>query len=122
MKGLTESPRCQSIRGFLQRDRDFTTEDEFQEAVKETFIEWLSQDENRSWLLIVDNVDDPENFSFSRLLPWATPWGSVVVTTRRADLAISWKSIEIDAMSPSESMHLFWKSSKLQVDLENENS
>ena len=43
--------------------------------------EWLSREENSSWLLIFDNADDPESISLSKYFP-ASFWGHIIITSR----------------------------------------
>jgi hypothetical protein len=118
MSGLVQNPRYHAIKSVLRSDEERLLNSEYRITVKELFIRWLSQNENRSWLLIIDNVDDLENFDFRKLLPWTISWGSVVVITRRSDLNTNWNSIEISHMDKKEAIDLLQRSSK--VDLEDE--
>lgn len=58
---------------------------------------WLSKQDNKQWLLIFDNYDDPEQYSLTKYYPSATH-GSIIITTRQPELVnganISVKSLE----------------------------
>lgn len=81
-------------------------------ALKEAFIDWLSLDNNRHWLIILDNVDDIESFDFRELLP-KTEHGAVIVTSRRSDLALKWDAIEVTDMDADEALNLLMASTRL---------
>lgn len=86
-------------------------------SYQDCFKLWLSHEENMSWLLIIDNVDDLESFNFQSVLP-STAWGSVVVTSRRSDLALTWNAIEVSEMDESESLHLLSQTTDIHFDSE----
>lgn len=46
---------------------------------------WLSHTENRRWLLIFDNHDDPDQFAIKNYFP-PVSHGAIVITTRLPDL------------------------------------
>ncbi len=82
------------------------------ERLVREFLWWLSLQENRSWLLIIDNVDDLESFNFRELLP-TTSWGSILITSRRSDLAILWDALEVTDMDDDDAMELLQASTGL---------
>jgi hypothetical protein len=55
-----------------------------QSAVR--FLSWLAEPHDRRWLIVIDDLTDPNDLS--GLWPPATPWGRTVVTTRRRDAAL----------------------------------
>lgn len=75
------------------------------------FLIWLAHENNRQWLIIFDNHDDLESVRLRELLP-NTAWGSVLITSRRSDLAISWDSVEIPVMEHDEAFELLQRSSQ----------
>lgn len=91
-----------------------TTDPEVHRYLTEAFVYWLSCDDNRGWLIILDNVDDLESFDFRELLP-KTQWGSVIVTSRRSDLAVGWDAIEVTNMDEDEAINLLMASAKLSL-------
>ncbi|KAI3555057.1 pfs domain-containing protein [Colletotrichum abscissum] len=76
INGMTDNPRFK-----------FSSEEKRFGRVVEAFFTWLAYDRNWSWLLLVDNLDDLEIFSLKDILP-SKALGSVLITTRRSDLAI----------------------------------
>ncbi|KAE9566432.1 hypothetical protein CGMCC3_g17397 [Colletotrichum fructicola] len=96
--GNTESPRY-----LLLKDTSSS-------HARDNYFKWLSHEDNNSWLLIIDNVDDLESVNFRELLPSASA-GRIIVTSRRSDLAINWDSIQIATMEQHEALALLQKSS-----------
>ncbi|RPB06363.1 hypothetical protein P167DRAFT_530999 [Morchella conica CCBAS932] len=68
-------------------------------------LRWLSQQSNREWLLILDNVDDLESFNIDSFIP-TCDHGTVIITTRRRrpewlsnwfGISLTWGRIEKEA-------------------------
>jgi hypothetical protein len=78
------------------------------------FLRWLSSPQNQRWLLIFDNVDDLESFDWTRFLP-KTQWGSVLLTSRRSDLALNWRAIGVEPMSKDDAIRLLEESSRVPI-------
>ncbi|KAF5718865.1 eukaryotic translation initiation factor 3 [Fusarium mundagurra] len=78
--------------------------------LQQNFLTWLSSDGNCAWLMVIDNLDDVESFDFRNWLP-STLCGSVLVTSRRPDLAQHWRAIEINPMAAEEAMSLLRQTS-----------
>lgn len=72
----------------------------------EAFIRWLSLSRNRSWLLIVDNVDDLEGWDVGSVLP-NTHWGATIIISRSSDLALYGDAIQVHQMDETPAMSLF---------------
>lgn len=102
MQGLTSSPRFDVLSSC---DTEHTA------ACLDSFLMWLSHENNTSWLIIFDNHDDLESVRLRELLP-NTAWGSVLITSRRSDLAISWTSVEVPVMDREEAFELLQRSSQ----------
>lgn len=111
---LDDNPRYKLVTEALVHP-DGMTSPEYEQHLRETFIRWLSLDENRSWLLIIDNVDEPRSFNFRSIVPSRISWGSVLVTSRRADLAIRWPSIEVGDLDENEAVDLLQKTSGITL-------
>ncbi|KAM7189943.1 P-loop containing nucleoside triphosphate hydrolase protein [Rhypophila sp. PSN 637] len=75
------------------------------------FAAWLAFPGNTRWLVVIDNVDDPEVFDFREILP-AAQAGAVLVTSRRQDLSLMWEGIEVPSMEEEEAIELLEASSK----------
>ena len=43
---------------------------------------WFSDPDNKRWLLIFDNYDEPDQYQISKYYPYASH-GSIIITTRR---------------------------------------
>lgn len=102
IQGLTSSPRFD----VLSR-----CDENHASTCLDSFLLWLAHENNRSWLIIFDNHDDLESVRLRELLP-NTAWGSVLITSRRSDLAINWDSIEVPVMEPEEALELLQRSSQ----------
>lgn len=75
---------------------------------------WLSLRANRSWLLIVDNVDDLESWDYGSVLP-QTHWGAIIITSRRSDLALYRDTIQVDKMDEPTAISLLSITSRLKL-------
>ncbi|KAF6801112.1 eukaryotic translation initiation factor 3 [Colletotrichum sojae] len=89
-----------TLEATVQKDEVLQTD-----GLVREFLGWLSLEANRSWLLVIDNVDDLESFNFQELLP-TTSWGSILVTSRRPDLAILWTALEVTDIDEDDAMKL----------------
>lgn len=111
INGLHESPRYRLIEEALNS----TSTSEREQLARENLLKWLSYPDNRSWLMIIDNVDDPEAFDIRTLLP-PKSGGSILITSRRSDLAMNWKPIEVLGMEDSEALSLLEQSGKVTLE------
>ncbi|KAI1452647.1 hypothetical protein F4805DRAFT_23210 [Annulohypoxylon moriforme] len=80
----------------------------------ETLHRWLSDEKNRHWLIIMDNVDDLESFNHRDFLPTIN-WGNIVITSRRTRLQIEYDAIPVEPMSQEEALKLLEEKSKLEI-------
>ncbi|KAI1098910.1 hypothetical protein F4804DRAFT_102373 [Jackrogersella minutella] len=80
----------------------------------ETLHRWLSDKRNRNWLIIIDNLDDLESFDFKKFLPPAS-WGTIIITSRRADLQIRFDAVQVEPMLQGEALKLLREKSKLEI-------
>ena len=71
------------------------------DAVKQ----WFALPQNVNWLLVFDNLDDPELVDIKEYLP-ACNHGTVVMTTRRRDLRQGRRGFEVQQMHPTEAIQL----------------
>jgi len=78
------------------------------------FLLWLSLRANRSWLLIVDTVDDLESWDYRSVLP-KTYWGAIIITSRRLDLALYRDTIQVYEMDEPTAISLLSITSRLQL-------
>lgn len=110
------NPRFKALTDVLNEPQasDWRYEHRRFERFRGAFRQWLSYNANRNWLVILDNVDDLESYNFRDLLP-VKPWGAVLITTRRTDLTVTWKSFEVLEMDESECVDLLRKTSGLSL-------
>ncbi|KAL7272487.1 hypothetical protein RUND412_004696 [Rhizina undulata] len=71
---------------------------------------WLSATKNQGWLLLIDNYDKAEEKKLEKLFP-TCDWGSVLVTTRLANLGRIGKLVEVEGLGAEASLELLLKSS-----------
>ncbi|OTB05501.1 hypothetical protein M426DRAFT_21816 [Hypoxylon sp. CI-4A] len=117
VEGLVDGPRYQTIKKLLESNQSQLSAEKYRHSLKELLVRWLGQDENRAWLLVIDNVDNSKGFNFREVVPWTISWGSVIIITRRLDLATTWDPIEISQMRQDEAIDLLKKSSKINSSL-----
>ncbi|OJJ98454.1 hypothetical protein ASPACDRAFT_61966 [Aspergillus aculeatus ATCC 16872] len=121
----TNNPRFRTLEEVLSSpgDKDWRYGSGYEysrfERLRDAFRQWLSYSENRNWLVILDNVNDLESYNFRQLLP-VKPWGSVLITTTRTDLTVTWKSVEVLEMDESECVDLLRKTSGLALESKSE--
>ncbi|KAL7265846.1 hypothetical protein RUND412_011627, partial [Rhizina undulata] len=80
------------------------------ETALEAFHGWLRKQENRDWLLLIDNKDKVEVGDLDKLLPTCN-WGSVIITSRLSNLRRYGKCIEIVGLEGETGLELILKSS-----------
>ncbi|KAF5975969.1 Pfs domain-containing protein [Fusarium bulbicola] len=106
----TLDKRFEGLRRKTRQSSSASLSDTSDRSLRKMFLTWLSFDGNCGWLMIIDNVDDLDSFDFRDWLP-PTLCGSIIMTSRRRDLALHWKSIEVDEMTIDESIELLNESS-----------
>ncbi|KAF5632700.1 eukaryotic translation initiation factor 3 [Fusarium sp. NRRL 52700] len=102
--------RFDGLRMKTQHSASASPSDASDKSLRKMFLTWLSSNGNCGWLMIIDNVDDLDSFDFRDWLP-STLCGSIIITSRRRDLAIHWNFIEVDGMTINESIKLLNESS-----------
>lgn len=76
--------------------------------IKDAFKKWLSLRDNRRWLLILDNYDNPEGLDIAEVLPMSAS-GSVIMTTRTRDLESYQTAVEVGEMDDETGIDLLLK-------------
>jgi len=71
---------------------------------------WLAPPENNNWLLVFDNLDDPDSVDIGEYIP-ACNHGTVIITSRRRDLQQGRRGFEVQQMQPMEAIQLLLKAS-----------
>lgn len=72
---------------------------------------WFIQEQNRQWLLVLDNVDDLDSFDIRSLIP-TTSQGTIIITSRRKECARLGTGFEIEEMLESEGTSLLLRSAR----------
>ncbi|KAL8768746.1 MAG: hypothetical protein Q9194_005629 [Teloschistes cf. exilis] len=108
---LDASSRDASLKGLItisnlvkrRDDQVFDTLEERIEFTRERMEEW-----NRPWLLVMDNYDDPSRFpDLPDYIP-SSKFGSVLITTRQANLERLGTVVTVPPMSKKESLLLLY--------------
>jgi len=71
------------------------------DAVKQ----WFAAPGNTNWLIVLDNLDDPDLVNIEGYIPECNH-GTVIVTSRRRDLQQGRRGFEVNQMEPMEAMQL----------------
>ena len=66
---------------------------------------WFALPENSNWLLVFDNLDDPDCVDIGECIP-ACNHGTVIITSRRRDLRQGKRGFEVQQMQPIEAIQL----------------
>ena len=66
---------------------------------------WFARPENVNWLLVFDNLDDPDLVDIEEYLPVCNH-GTVIITSRRRDLQQGRRGFEVNQMQPMEAIEL----------------
>jgi len=66
---------------------------------------WFALPENTNWLLVFDNLDDPDTVDMEGYTP-ACNHGTVIITSRRRDLQQGHRGFEVQQMHPMEAIQL----------------
>lgn len=84
-------------------------------AVIGDFMEWLSNTENKHWLIIFDNVDrdyqgetDVNAYNVSNYIP-EVDHGLIMITTRLANLQQLGESLHLETVDMSQAQAIFRK-------------
>jgi len=71
------------------------------DAVKQ----WFALPENTNWLIVFDNLDDPDLVDIEEYIPVCNH-GTVIITSRRRDLQQGRSGFEVSQMQPMEGIQL----------------
>jgi len=73
--------------------------------VVDAIKEWFAMPENTNWLLVFDNLDDPDLVDIEGYIPECNH-GTVIITSRRCELQQGRRGFEVNQMEPMEAMQL----------------
>ncbi|KAL7272680.1 hypothetical protein RUND412_004505 [Rhizina undulata] len=106
--GFEEIAKTLGIPGELDPSGKIS-QDAIDVAIKAVHA-WLSAQENRGWLLLIDNYDKAEEGELDNLIP-TCDWGSIVVTTRLPDLQRFGKCVMVEGFGAEAGLRLLLESS-----------
>ena len=67
--------------------------------------EWFALPKNTNWLIVFDNLDDPDVVDIEEYIP-ACSHGTAIITSRRRDLQQGRSGFEVNQMQPIEGIQL----------------
>lgn len=75
---------------------------------------WLAAEDNRGWLLIIDNYDDLENVDTRDFLPTRSS-GKIIITTRARDTRRLGYGVEVAEIGQEEAMEILRRSAHTEI-------
>ncbi|MFC7280016.1 tetratricopeptide repeat protein [Paractinoplanes rhizophilus] len=100
---ITATSRSAILAGYTEAARRVTgIDDTNPEQAAARFLAWLNETHQRRWLIVLDNLDDPNDLI--GLWPPTVIGGHTVVTTRRRDTALltGRRLIDVDVFTPDQ--------------------
>jgi hypothetical protein len=100
---LTAASRTAVLTGYADAHSRVTGSDETGlEHAAQRFLAWLAEPHSRRWLIVLDDLDDPDDLI--GLWPPDVPGGLTVVTTRRRDSALlaGRRLVDVDVFTPDQ--------------------
>jgi len=99
--------RLLGMAGKLDSEGCFTVTSEHEEQhVVGSVKEWFSAPENTNWLLVFDNLDDPDLVDIEEYIP-SCSHGTVIITSRRREcIQQGRRGLEVQEMHHMESINL----------------
>ncbi|KAI5839105.1 hypothetical protein DFP73DRAFT_502168 [Morchella snyderi] len=101
------------MEGAVDDEGRVSLENQHVECIVQAVKRWFTRDDNRSWLLILDNVDDLESFDIGSFIPSPTH-GTIIMTSRRRECARFGTGILVDEMPEPEAVLLLLKTAQLK--------
>lgn len=122
LSGNDRGSLLQSLSSVLARlpgipqTNDATNDEEVEQNAKQV-LKWLAMEENSSWLLIFDNIDqystikgvNGSGYDISDFFP-AADHGSIIITTRLPKLVELGTSYSVERLDPEASVQLLLQS------------
>ncbi|MFI5893780.1 FxSxx-COOH system tetratricopeptide repeat protein [Actinoplanes sp. NPDC051513] len=102
---ITATSRTAILTGYADAAARITGIDDAEpDQAAARFLGWLNEPHQRRWLIVLDNLDDPNDLT--GLWPPTTTGGHTVVTTRRRDTALlsGRHLIDVDVFTPDQAV------------------
>ena len=98
--------RLLGMSGKLDANGSFSvTQSSEVQDIADAVKEWFALPENSNWLLVFDNLDDPDSVDIDKYIP-ACNHGTVIITSRRRDLQQGRRGFEVNQMQSMEAIQL----------------
>lgn len=101
-----------SLNGLVDENGRLSLGNESKNLIIASVKQWLSQQGNREWLLVLDNVDDLESFNIDSFIPTCDHGAVIITTSRRRPEWLS-KSVELTEMDSGDAVHLLLRIARL---------
>lgn len=98
--------------GVVDKDGSILYNNKYNKRIVDGMKLWLGQQENIKWLLVFDNVDDPEAVQIQDFIPCSTG-DALIMTSRRQDCADYGKGFEVKQLLEQEGVNLLLKTARL---------
>lgn len=99
--------------GAVDENGSISSLEEHTECIIRGVKLWFAKAENRSWLLVFDNVDDLEKIAIQTFIPTAAH-GKIIITSRRTECAFLGTGFEVTEMLEQEGKDLLLKSARIE--------
>ncbi len=73
-------------------------------------LDWMSEEQNQDWLLVINNLDDLKSFDIHDFLPNVS-FGRIIFTSRRKSAGRLGQSVDVGVMSDSEAIEMLHRCS-----------
>jgi len=98
--------RLLGMAGKLDSNGSFAaTQPSEAQYVVDAVKQWFSLPENTNWLIVFDNLDDPDLVDIEEYIPVCSH-GTVVITIRRRDLQQGRRGFKVNQIQPTEAIQL----------------
>lgn len=102
------------VAGVVDKHGSVSIDEKHNDRIVDGMKLWFSQEKNRDWLLIFDNVDDLETFGIRTFFP-PVAHGTILMTSRRPECGDLGKGLEVIEMLEQEGVELLLRSSRQEI-------
>ena len=100
------------LEGLLGQNGEISSDAAAEPRLAGAVREWLAEENNKNWLLILDNYDD-SGVDIRLLLPTCDA-GNVIITSRKSDLQVLGLPVPVDGIDEESGVSLLIKSANLE--------
>ena len=106
--------RYLGIENLVDEDGEIQLNENPASLIVSAVKEWLCRDGNTRWLLVFDNVDDPESFNIRDFIP-ETRLGNIIMTSRCLEIERFGPKINLEAMLEEEGINLLSRACRREI-------